>query len=288
MAEAVTGGASPALLASLHALDRPSGAIGPTVNSTIWGMLALRQAGQPVDAATVRYVEKTQARNGGFAWATRHPAGQRRHRGRRRGARRRRSARLRPHARARVPARPRDEGRRLRAPARLRLERPVDGVVDPGVPRRRCEAARRRLPLPRADDARRRQPPLLGAVRDDAAVGLGAGAARAVAKAVPAADDRRRGSALRLRRRARRLGGERRARLAALGDGARPRRGRRRRDRARQAHRGHAASTSASRTTSPPRWSASKAQRSPTRRASPRTRRRRRCCRLFRRRRGRW
>ena len=70
MAEAVTGGASPALLASLHALDRPGGAIGPTVNSTIWGMLALRQAGQPVDAATVRYVEKTQARNGGFAWAT--------------------------------------------------------------------------------------------------------------------------------------------------------------------------------------------------------------------------
>ncbi len=70
MAEAVTGGASPALLASLHALDRPTGAIGPTVNSTIWGMLALRQAGQPVDAATVRYVEKTQARSGGFAWAT--------------------------------------------------------------------------------------------------------------------------------------------------------------------------------------------------------------------------
>ena len=70
MAEAVTGGASPALLASLHALDRSSGAIGPTVNSTIWGVLALRQAGQPVDAATVRYVEKTQSRNGGFAWAT--------------------------------------------------------------------------------------------------------------------------------------------------------------------------------------------------------------------------
>jgi iron complex transport system substrate-binding protein len=70
MAEAVTGGASPALLASLQALDRPSGAIGPTVNSTIWGMLALRQAGRPVDAATLRFVEKTQARNGGFAWAT--------------------------------------------------------------------------------------------------------------------------------------------------------------------------------------------------------------------------
>jgi hypothetical protein len=70
MAEAVTGGASPALLASLHALDRPGGAIGPTVNSTIWGMLALRQAGQPVAAATVRYLEAAQTRSGGFAWAT--------------------------------------------------------------------------------------------------------------------------------------------------------------------------------------------------------------------------
>jgi iron complex transport system substrate-binding protein len=70
MAEAVTGGASPALLASLHSLDRSSGAIGPTVNSTIWGMLALRQAAQPVTAATVRYVEAAQARSGGFSWAT--------------------------------------------------------------------------------------------------------------------------------------------------------------------------------------------------------------------------
>jgi hypothetical protein len=70
MAEAVTGGASPSLLASLHALDRPSGAIGPTVNSTIWGMLALRQAGQTVTPATVRYMRTAQAKNGGFAWAT--------------------------------------------------------------------------------------------------------------------------------------------------------------------------------------------------------------------------
>ncbi len=70
MAEAVTGGASPALLASLRALDRPAGAIGPTLNSTIWGMLALRQAGQPVAPATVRYLEAAQSRSGGFAWAT--------------------------------------------------------------------------------------------------------------------------------------------------------------------------------------------------------------------------
>ena len=70
MAEAVTGGASPALLGSLRALARPGGAIGPTLNSTIWGILALRQAGQAVPAATVAYLEKAQSRSGGFGWAT--------------------------------------------------------------------------------------------------------------------------------------------------------------------------------------------------------------------------
>ncbi len=70
MAEAVSGVASPALLASLHALEKPNGAIGPTLNSTIWGILALRQAGQPVAAATVRRLEAGQTKSGGFAWAT--------------------------------------------------------------------------------------------------------------------------------------------------------------------------------------------------------------------------
>jgi hypothetical protein len=70
MAEAVTGGASPELLASLDALARPSGAIGPTLNSTIWGMLALRQVGSRASSATVRYVEAAQTRSGGFGWAT--------------------------------------------------------------------------------------------------------------------------------------------------------------------------------------------------------------------------
>jgi len=69
MAEAVTGGASPTLLASLRALARPSGAIGPALNSTIWGILALRQAGQPVAPATVSYLERSQTRSGGFGWA---------------------------------------------------------------------------------------------------------------------------------------------------------------------------------------------------------------------------
>ena len=70
MAEAVTGGVSPGLLVALHSLERPSGAIGPAVNSTVWGMLALRQAGEPVSAPTVRFVARAQTRSGGFPWAT--------------------------------------------------------------------------------------------------------------------------------------------------------------------------------------------------------------------------
>jgi hypothetical protein len=69
MAEAVTGGVSPGLLDSLHALELPSGAIGPAVNSTVWGMLALAQAGEPVTPGTVRFVARAQARSGGFPWA---------------------------------------------------------------------------------------------------------------------------------------------------------------------------------------------------------------------------
>jgi len=69
MAEAVSGGVSPGLLETLRGLGRPSGAIGPAVNSTIWGVLALRQAGLPVAVETIRFIERAQAPSGGFAWA---------------------------------------------------------------------------------------------------------------------------------------------------------------------------------------------------------------------------
>ena len=68
MAEAATGGASAAIVAGLQALRRPSGAIGPTLNSTYWGVLALRQAGLSVPAATVRFIDAAQTRGGGFPW----------------------------------------------------------------------------------------------------------------------------------------------------------------------------------------------------------------------------
>ena len=51
------------------ALARPDGRIGPTVNSTIWGVLALRQAGEAVPARSARYLLGVQSRSGGWSWA---------------------------------------------------------------------------------------------------------------------------------------------------------------------------------------------------------------------------
>ncbi len=57
--------------ADTDAYDLPvgkSGRIGPLVNSTIWGILALRSAGRPVPAATVRYLLGQQRPSGGWSW----------------------------------------------------------------------------------------------------------------------------------------------------------------------------------------------------------------------------
>jgi hypothetical protein len=68
-AEAASGGLSLRLLARLRTAQRPNGAIGPLLNSTIWGVLALRQAGQPIPVETARYLRAHQARSGGWGWA---------------------------------------------------------------------------------------------------------------------------------------------------------------------------------------------------------------------------
>ena len=68
LAESVTGGPSPALLARLRALVRPTGAIGPALNSTFWGVLAFRQAGIPAPPATVGFILRRQTRSGGWPW----------------------------------------------------------------------------------------------------------------------------------------------------------------------------------------------------------------------------
>jgi hypothetical protein len=68
MAEAVTGGATDGALGSLRGLVHPSGMIGEAMNSTYWGVLALRQASQPVPPVVVSAMLHAQAGTGGFPW----------------------------------------------------------------------------------------------------------------------------------------------------------------------------------------------------------------------------
>jgi len=63
LAEEALGDRNPALLAQLR--PTPSGAIGPTLNSTMWAVLALGRS----PAATTRYLLAHQAPSGGFSWA---------------------------------------------------------------------------------------------------------------------------------------------------------------------------------------------------------------------------
>ena len=68
VAEASLGLDTAALARRVRSLRRPSGAIGPSVNSTIWGVLGLRSAGAPVPVGTKRYLLRRQAHSGGWSW----------------------------------------------------------------------------------------------------------------------------------------------------------------------------------------------------------------------------
>jgi hypothetical protein len=68
MAERALGLPADRLLERIRSLAKPSGAIGPSVNSTIWGVLALRTAGLPVSQQTVRWLLARQTRSGGWSW----------------------------------------------------------------------------------------------------------------------------------------------------------------------------------------------------------------------------
>ena len=59
--------------ARLEAMRRPDGRIGTLVNSTIWGVLAVRSAGRPA-GASVRYLLRAQRPSGGWAWYPRGAA----------------------------------------------------------------------------------------------------------------------------------------------------------------------------------------------------------------------
>jgi hypothetical protein len=71
VARAALGDRAERLVARLRALVRPSGAIGPTVNSTIWGILALRATNETPPRAAVTYLLRQQSRSGGWSWSAR-------------------------------------------------------------------------------------------------------------------------------------------------------------------------------------------------------------------------
>lgn len=56
------------LVRQLEGLRRSTGAIGPTLNSTIWGVLALEAAGDDAGSAAIAYIRTHQHRGGGFPW----------------------------------------------------------------------------------------------------------------------------------------------------------------------------------------------------------------------------
>ncbi len=68
-AEAAAGRPSSTLLGRVQGLVRQNGAIGPTLNSTYWGAIALRQAGSTVSVRTRDFILTHQAKSGGWAWA---------------------------------------------------------------------------------------------------------------------------------------------------------------------------------------------------------------------------
>jgi hypothetical protein len=69
MAEAVLGRRPEGLVERIHAAEKSTGRIGPNVNSTVWGVLALRQAGEKPPGTAIRYILRAQRRSGGWGWS---------------------------------------------------------------------------------------------------------------------------------------------------------------------------------------------------------------------------
>jgi len=53
----------------IQGLVRPNGQIGALVNSTMWGMLALRAAKRPMPKGTVKWLLARQTRSGAWSWS---------------------------------------------------------------------------------------------------------------------------------------------------------------------------------------------------------------------------
>lgn len=62
------------LASAIERLEQPSGRIGPALNSTYWGVLALAAAGHRPAKATLRYILRAQRKSGGWSWSPRAAA----------------------------------------------------------------------------------------------------------------------------------------------------------------------------------------------------------------------
>jgi hypothetical protein len=69
LALAAAGEDATALLDRIAADARADGTIGDYVNSTAWGVLALRAGGRAIPAATVPHLLAMQSANGGWSWS---------------------------------------------------------------------------------------------------------------------------------------------------------------------------------------------------------------------------
>ena len=68
LAESALGARPANLLARIRSAQHANGRIGPNVNSTIWGILALRQARKPAPREAVRFLLRQQRGSGGWSW----------------------------------------------------------------------------------------------------------------------------------------------------------------------------------------------------------------------------
>jgi prenyltransferase beta subunit len=57
------------LATAIEQLRQPNGRIGPALNSTYWGAIALRAAGRTIAPSTVRYILSAQRKSGGWSWS---------------------------------------------------------------------------------------------------------------------------------------------------------------------------------------------------------------------------
>ncbi len=62
------------LTGAIEHLRQPSGRIGPALNSTYWGVIALVTGGHKPAKATVRYILRAQRQGGGWSWSPRAAA----------------------------------------------------------------------------------------------------------------------------------------------------------------------------------------------------------------------